>query len=388
MLRIMAEIKYKNALIDGSEHSVDIDSVDQRFRREHTFRCPCCGVEMTAVLGEDRTRHFRHLGSPCAPDFYLHSTAEHVFYEEYTRCLNEGRPFYVTVYQEVQCIDNCSIDKSRCSKRFKKLILNLTDTYKKISPEQKVRTMDGCFRRPDLLLEDESGKNSLWVEIWVTHKTDKEKRKFGDVLEIKIDSEEDIQKIREQKLFQKDPSDDSVRLYLREPGEMCDAPNFAHSFLSPTMGRNDALSLDSFNLREVPKTNRTEFIKSCSPTWIDLGLPSGTLWSSEYMGSMSFEDALKRYPSMIPSPEQFEELVNLCTEQGLFPAGFVGPNGSLLEFLQGNFWTNQGLDKEYGIVFHREFLSRFVSSAATNMDGNCFAKAGKRTIQFLILAKK
>lgn len=89
----------------------------------------------------------------------------------------------------------------------------------------------------------------------------------------------------------------------------------------------DAIPVD---LRE----NKTEFV--------DLGLPSGTLWSTDYerKGSeiLLFPHA-KSSILQIPSVEQWEELRNICQWEFDIDKGYdlckalcVGPNGNILKF--------------------------------------------------------
>ena len=392
-------VQYSTAFLDGSEHSIDIKRVrdenlaDLAFRSKHTFTCPCCGLPMMAVLGDTRAIHFRHEGTTCDPNYYLHSTAEQVFYEEYKRCLDEGKPFVVKVFTETRCVDTCAVtNKQDCPKRYKEQTINLTEVFSKITPETRVK-LEGRFRRPDLLLESETGKQ-LWVEIWVSHKTEESKRKDGDILELKIESEEDIRKICSQNLVQKDRLDDSIKYYLNEEclfpekGDSRMLPDIKKSISNPI--ENSGIALDLTGLRDVYFSGVPEFIRPVKPEWIDLGLPSGTLWSKEYMGSMSFGQAQECFTGMIPSPEQFEELVNVCKAIGPNPAGFIGPNGKCLEMYEGDFWTNRQLENNQAVVYHREFLSMFVGAlmSSTRINGNCFAKADKTMVLCVRLTKR
>lgn len=420
------DVLYSTALIDGSGNTIDIDRVNDQKRadsdyiKKHSFSCPCCGLEMMAVLGSIRARHFRHFGTKCDPNYYLHSTAEQVFYEEYKKCLDEGKPFIITVFSEIRCVEDCSINnKQDCPKRFKKHTINLTEIYSKISPETKVK-IDGRYRCPDLLLESDAGKQ-LWVEIWVSHRTEENKRKDGDILEIKIESKEDIQRIRSHNLAQKDRLDDSIRYYLKEE---CQFPEKGNSKpvlenMRPVFGPivedpdsdlrsgqykdtsiplishsgpidNLKISLDLTSLKVIYVAGVPEYHKPAKPEWIDLGLPSGTLWSKEYMGSMSLNKALECFPDMIPNPNQFEELVNSCNAIGIHPAGFIGPNGTRLEMYEGDFWTCSQLDNNQAIVFHREFLPSFAGplSPFTKTIENSFAKADRNMVFCVRLTKR
>ena len=64
--------------------------------------------------------------------------------------------------------------------------------------------------------------------------------------------------------------------------------------------------------------------------YIDLGLPSGTLWAeSNEEGYYNFDEAVEKYGDAIPTKEQFEELKNLC-QWTWIGKGYkvMGPNGN------------------------------------------------------------
>jgi hypothetical protein len=85
--------------------------------------------------------------------------------------------------------------------------------------------------------------------------------------------------------------------------------------------------------------------------YVDLGLPSGTLWSSNYLKKdkdilyLSYVEACKYN---IPTKEQFEELVKYCTiipnanNSGL---NYIGPNGKY--FILYYCFTYQGDNSSY-----------------------------------------
>lgn len=412
-------VQYRIAKLDG-DRTVDISQVQKEeennpnYRSQHMFTCPCCGERMMARLGKVYQWHFAHIGNPCEPDYYLHSTAEDTFFEEYKRCLDEGTPFTVTVWSEIRCAEGCKLDRNHCYNRFRKQTINLTDNYKKISPEKRV-SIDGRYRRPDLLLESESGKQ-LWVEIWVTNASGKDKRKDGEILELKIESEDDIKRICSHNLVQDNYLDFKLKHYINEE---CQNAVFApkveykpiekpvlfesgepnpnkeqviseNDIRKPRHIRNykEHIALDLVSLPSIPTRPCPPFPKIGKPEWIDLGLPSGTLWSKEYLGTMTLRQARERYPGLIPTPEQFEELVNSSQVIGLFPAGFVGPNGNMLEMYEGDFWTCHELGGSDSVVFHREFLSRFHGSSKSSIVGDCFAKSSNDSFLPVYLARK
>lgn len=425
-------VQYRTARIDCRDHNIDIKTVRREFqengafRRNHKFYCPCCGREMEAVLGPVREDHFRHKGEPCGYNNYLHSTAEDVFFEEYTNCLNRGRPFIITVFPEIQCNPACTLaKKDSCSKRHKdKTKIDLTRKFKRIKPEVRV-FQDGRYRRPDLLLESDSGE-TLMVEIWVSHETDAEKRKQGNILEIKIASEDDIEKIRTHRLTQAGPTDKSIRFFAWE--EVCAEPVFFVKKKEGVVIKHDGILEQSQsshvsryrpNAQPQPQEQQSSYkwvrppvaldlpselsaIKQLSakreapywkrneePVWIDLGLPSGTLWSSEYMGSMSFEEAQRGFPQMIPSIEQYKELSSICKTTGPNPAGFIGPNGVLLKISEGDFWTSFSLNETQVLVFHKEdVINEESRDVPPLLQGLGFVRADKEKRLCVRLVKK
>ncbi len=84
--------------------------------------------------------------------------------------------------------------------------------------------------------------------------------------------------------------------------------------------------------------------------WVDLGLPSGTLWKdkNEEGGFYTYNQAMDKFGNSLPTKEQFEELKSFCrwTWRG---NGYdvVGPNGNLIVlpaagFSAWNVYDNNG----------------------------------------------
>ena len=69
-----------------------------------------------------------------------------------------------------------------------------------------------------------------------------------------------------------------------------------------------------------------------SMKYVDLGLPSGTLWgASDMMGFYTYHEASGKFGSQLPSKQQFEELRDKCTWSWL--GGYckiIGPNGNCI----------------------------------------------------------
>ena len=109
--------------------------------------------------------------------------------------------------------------------------------------------------------------------------------------------------------------------------------------------------------------------------YVDLGLPSGTLWCAKNEGGdharYTYDEAISNFGSKLPAKEQLEELKNQCTWTWT-GSGYkvVGPNGNSIYFPAaggrdcyghvfdvgsgGSFWssTPYGLDEAYLLSFY------------------------------------
>lgn len=459
------EVSYKEALLDSSKHLVKITEIDRPFSRLHKFYCPHCQKEMYATFGEVQLSHFRHNGEKCQYYKYLHSLAEHVFFEEYSRCCNNGKPFFLELRIPISCNNACVLKKhADCREHYIRKAVDLTKEYKYISLEERV-DLDGHSRRPDILLKSLDGKQ-LWVEIWVSHETEDEKRKDGRIIEIKIDTEEDIEKIRQHKIVQSEGGDFSVRIFgidnngsdefldqedlsiIEYPceqyycfevslNETCSKiidgidksihsdilykailrlnwknnhnnPNGIsryqipentlldfcwNRFYHPNRERSHNKSLESLivfewkdesgqcpNFIKKPMVKRTNYMPYdkktsyispqpiCNPfdlskiDWVDLGLPSGTLWAKEDIEkNTTFNNANRFYGVHVPSKTNAEELKESCTKKWDGESNalvLTGPNGNSISFPckegRKSYWLNayEKRDPKFGKCFH------------------------------------
>jgi len=101
--------------------------------------------------------------------------------------------------------------------------------------------------------------------------------------------------------------------------------------------------------RRIDECGR-EPLRFISEGYVDLGLPSGTLWKSTNEGGKNesgfydYDEAVKKFGSYLPTKEQWMELSDLCswTWTG-HECKVVGPNGNFI-LLPGNaFRTCEGL---------------------------------------------
>ena len=109
---------------------------------------------------------------------------------------------------------------------------------------------------------------------------------------------------------------------------------------------------------EIPvdlRDNKTEYV--------DLGLPSGTLWAADYEkvnGEILYLPHGKAQEYSIPTEEQWEELMKCCRweydrnggdSQELDWAKCIGPNGNILNFNFAGKKTAKGFSDSKRIVF-------------------------------------
>ncbi len=458
------EVLFGYALLDDTKHTVSIDDIDRPFTRLHKFYCPHCHNEMYATFGEVQLPHFRHNGDKCQHSKYLHDLAEHVFYEEYSKCLDNGWPFYLELRIPTPCNKACVLKKhADCKEHYIQKTVDLTKEYTLISLETRV-DIDDRYRRPDILLESLDGKQ-LWVEIWVSHETEEDKRKDGRIIEIKIDTEKDLEKIRQHKIVQSEGEDLAVRIFsietdgaddLFEDEESISSIKYpcekyfcfevgtggaktevidyimttvstdlsyrlilrlnwkgSHNSIEGSTGKQTAenelqavcfqryysygedgplyqdKSYDSLIVSEwkaasfkpTPIQGSTPYHRSYyrpryqptpQPTpapvditdmeWVDLGLPSGTLWAKDDVnGKTSFMGARRSYGSHVPSRTNAYELSEHCTKQwddSAHALVFTGPNGNSISFpckeSNKSYWLNayEHGDPQFGQCFH------------------------------------
>ena len=123
--------------------------------------------------------------------------------------------------------------------------------------------------------------------------------------------------------------------------------------------------------------------------YVDLGLPSGTLWADDYEkkdGSIlysSYDEAVKKN---IPTTEQIEELIDTCQwgyesitvdgQKKIVKAVCVGPNGNQIVFLwTGKMFISSSTGKE--VIYDKEVLCFWAKDIKKKYMGIFFDYANK-----------
>lgn len=97
--------------------------------------------------------------------------------------------------------------------------------------------------------------------------------------------------------------------------------------------------------RQIKKTFKLENEVILRTNFVDLGLPSGTLWADENIsGYHSFGDALTVYGTALPSKEQMQELTDQCEwtlDNQKRGCRITGPNGNSIYLPASGYMTRK-----------------------------------------------
>lgn len=383
-------VQYGSALLDDTQHVVSIANLNKVESNSHLFRCPHCGEKMYPTFGPKNVPHFRHIGQKCQYSSYLHDLAKSIFKEEFERCLRDKIPFILELHTPTKCDCDCLAKGKKECKRFDSIIVDLAKLYTSIILEQRI-LFDDHARRPDILLKSDDGQQ-LWIEIWVTHETELNKRKEGQIVELKINSEKDLIQFRNHHITQSEDNDLAVRTFNVEYDDITDAvqikrhnsQNCCDYVARPSISKESLTHSYSIH-KETPnyykKTTSTvkpvlqELVVQSpeSREWIDLGLPSGTLWAKmDVATQITFNSAISRYNVNVPSIIQAEELKACCSREWDKETKTIkikGPNGNCIFFHCSNddtpFWLNtcerdiRGKQIYFGHCYHLGNDNRF-----------------------------
>lgn len=193
----MTNIKYQYAYNEFNQ-CINIEEVSDETRKSSTFHCISCGTEMSACLGNKRKHYFRHKTEvDCNLETYLHKMGKIVFVKCYKDCLEQKKPYLVSIWRKLFCIkeQTCPFFEKEseynncCESR--KSTTDLTRYYDTISEEKRIGNLV-----PDVLLE---GKDMppFFIEIKVSHGCDENKIKSGyPIIEFGIQGESDLELLK------------------------------------------------------------------------------------------------------------------------------------------------------------------------------------------------
>ena len=188
------DVKYRYAL-DHNNQIIEISS--NLVIRGIDYVCLSCGKTLRPVKGKIRKNHFRHKAQViCSFESYLHNLAKLMFFQTYSDCLSEGRPFFFE-YKAPHVCEACK--SGPCTIGYMLQEIDLTRHFQGIFLE----TADESFV-PDILLKGKDTK--IYIEIVVTHFTTENKEQSGTrIIEVVVSDESDIDLISSCRISQQDP---------------------------------------------------------------------------------------------------------------------------------------------------------------------------------------
>lgn len=180
-------------VIDVQELSSDREELSDQ------YICLGCDKPLIAkTRGEKREKHFAHKSRlSCNEETYLHHLAKLTFYKTYQDCLENNEQFFIELAYPKVCRKHEQIVGHSCNLGSLHKSHDLTIYYDSIKLEKR----DDVFI-PDLLLYSSKDPNlKIYIEIAVTHFLSEEKILSDNrIIEIPIESEDDIEKIKAKKL--------------------------------------------------------------------------------------------------------------------------------------------------------------------------------------------
>ena len=191
-------IKYRYA-IGNDGNSVDVSDLTKETRRKNApYICYGCGKELIPNLGKKKVKHFSHMETcECSVETYLHELGKLTFIKEYKDCLTNEQPFLFTTENPAVCTYYKDLINETCENR-KLVEFDLTKVFKIIILETHYKGFV-----PDILLLSDDKSDALFIEIVVTHESEKEKIDSGyRIIEILLKGEADIDTIRGRKIFE------------------------------------------------------------------------------------------------------------------------------------------------------------------------------------------
>jgi hypothetical protein len=190
-------------------------------REELSDQYICFGCDNPLIAktrGEKREKHFAHKNRlSCNEETYLHRLAKMTFYRTYLDCLENNEKFLIDLTYTKVCRKYEQIVGHSCNRGSLSKTHDLTIFYDSINLE----TRDDSFI-PDLLLyNSKNADQKLYIEIAVTHFLSDEKiLSENRIIEIPIETEDDIAKILSKRLTE---SDVSFINFDRPSGSVTDA---------------------------------------------------------------------------------------------------------------------------------------------------------------------
>lgn len=236
--------------------------------------CPACKERLVAKNGgTKRIHHFAHAsGVDCegAYETMLHQLAKIRVQEAFLNKSEFNIKFKYTSY--CSKIKSCGFVAEKCYES-KEKVFNLKDFYD--SCEQEVK-YDSINRRSDLKLYSSKNpqRQPIYIEFYVTHASDDFKlHNGGKVIEVKIESEKDIEKIVENGFIESSRDNTTFWNFKSEDynNHISREINFLRYILYPS-GKSQCDQDKSVCSRNLAKAQKHSLLEICFHTPTALGI--------------------------------------------------------------------------------------------------------------------
>lgn len=186
------------------------------------YHCPHCGGILIPKQGNERCWHFSHKSittKDCSYESYLHKLAK----KKISDYFNNSQSFKITLKSQKICSADCPVGLSAHCHWPIDITFDLKQYYNICNEEVSI----GDFRA-DLLISNSTNPNidPILIEIYVNHKSTDEKLKSKyRIIEIKIESESDIEDIVSAQSL--DENSNQIQFYNFTPQKEYGLPNKA-----------------------------------------------------------------------------------------------------------------------------------------------------------------
>jgi len=218
-MKSSTSIKYKYAF-NSKKQVVYVKELQRSTdTKNEVFTCISCENILIPKLGEVKQKHFAHKHvQNCSEETYLHKLAKLIFEQEYNASLSESKPFYIELKIDRRCNAHQNYFGKTCRLESINRHIDLTKRYKKISLETRIDEFI-----PDILLSNMTRDKMLFIEIAVTHRiTDKKAEAKFPIIEVNIETEEDLSFIKERVFSLSNPKIKLINFNIKlEEGKLC-----------------------------------------------------------------------------------------------------------------------------------------------------------------------
>lgn len=240
---------------------IHINQVDKK--QKANYFCIKCEEQLIARKGKIREHHFAHKPGPiCNYESYLHKLGKLLFYETYTKCLNEKEPFYVQYATKKTCVScvNQELYNYQCNLPDDNPKFDLTSYFNEIYLESKFENFI-----PDLILKSSKSDEVIFIEIAVTHFCEDEKLNSGNrIVEIPLSNETDLEFLNRRPIILNNSNSKIINFKTKEiSGKLISPIDCKEKFVLFSINKDGIASKETITMSELNiKLYENDFLES------------------------------------------------------------------------------------------------------------------------------